>query len=630
MAAVMQLMSSAIVHRGPDANGFWTDETTGIALAHRRLSIIDLSPAGAQPMLSPSGRYVLVFNGEIYNHLQLRSQLEEQGGCWDWRGHSDTETLLAAVEAWGIEGALRRCVGMFAFGLWDKKSQSLSLARDRLGEKPLYYGWQNGVLLFSSELKSIAAHPAFEKKLNGAAIDLLLRHNYIPAPYSIWDGIYKLAAAQFITLSRGDRTADPKTYWSFRDIAERSNVERFHGGERDAVAHLDQVLREAVSLQMISDVPVGALLSGGVDSSMIVALMQNQSSRPVKTFSIGFKDARFNEAQHAKKISNFLGTDHTELIMDATDVLSMVPNLPDVFDEPFGDSSQLPTALVMSLAGRHVKVALSGDGGDEVFGGYNRYHVAPKLWHSVKYIPPRLRPLIGRAVRRVPTSWWNKPFFPAALSTRQSLGERMHKFGQRLEVVRSVDDAFLSLVTEWSADDKVTTHTKALYSLLDHPIHWPKVTNPVARMMAVDTLTYLPDDILVKVDRTAMSVSLETRAPFLDHRVVEFAWLMPVSYKIRAGATKIILKKALERYIPRAMFDRPKMGFGLPMDEWLRGPLREWASDLLSVESLKKSAVLSAEPISDMWKAHLGGNLNGGHRLWSVLTLQSWMRRQGL
>lgn len=623
-------MADRITHRGPDDSGVWVDADHGIALAFRRLSILDLSPAGHQPMLSASGRYVIVFNGEIYNYRALRQQLDAEGGAPEWRGHSDTEILLACVEAWGLERTLKASVGMFALVLWDRSQRSLSLARDRIGEKPLYYGWQNGALLFGSELKALTAHPAFERRVDRDALALLLRHNYIPAPYSIWKGISKLPPGTLLTLIEGQREDTPVAYWSFSEVAEagqRDPITLDSAGTTDA---LERVLREAVAGQMLADVPLGALLSGGVDSSTIVALMQAQSMTPIKTFSIGFHEKAFDESVHAAAVAHHLGTDHTELFMSSQRVLDAVPCLPSLYDEPFADSSQLPTALVMSLARQYVKVALSGDGGDEIFGGYNRYLVAPKVWNIMRLMPHRMRQQVGLLLTKVPVPWWDRfsrPF--TALLKQTQVGDKAHKLGNRLKHVRNEDEFYVSLVNEWSQAEDMVCGSVRRPTVISQYETWPILEESAHRMMAVDTLSYLPDDILVKVDRAAMAVSLETRAPFLDHRVVEFAWRLPLSMRIAAGQGKIALRQVLYRHVPRHLIDRPKMGFGIPLDAWLRGPLRDWADALLDEGRLRREGYFEPMEIRRVWEAHLHDNQSFGYRLWSVLMFQAWLEQQG-
>lgn len=630
LAALAQRMADRIGHRGPNDHGVWVDKAAGLALAHRRLSIVDLSAAGHQPMLSASGRFVLAYNGEIYNHLDLRRELEAAHAAPAWRGHSDTETLLACIEAWGVETTLKRSVGMFAFALWDRQARSLVLARDRAGEKPLYYGWQGDVFLFGSELKALRAHPAFNAGVDRGALALLLRHNYIPAPYSICQGIAKLPPGCWLQLAQGQRQAQPRPYWSLAEVAERGMADPFTGDDADAVDELARLLRKAVAGQQVADVPLGALLSGGIDSSLVTALMQAQSTRPVRTFTIGFEEKAYDEATHARAVAAHLGAAHTELRLSAKDALGLIPQLPAMYDEPFADSSQLPTHLVMKLARQHVTVALSGDGGDEFFGGYNRYFLGPQVWKRLGWMPAPLRHALGRAMTVVPAHTVNH--LAAPLSRRLGIaqpGDKAHKLGRRLRHVEGIDDMYVSLVTEWPDAGGMVVDGEIPPNLLDARGRWPKLQDPVARMMALDGLTYLPDDILVKVDRAAMAVSLETRAPFLDRDVMEFAWRLPMAMKLRDGKGKWILRQLLDRHVPRALIERPKMGFGIPLDQWLRGPLREWADDLIAEERLRRQGCLRPEAIIRTWQAHLRGDGSFGYRLWSVLMFQAWLDAQG-
>ena len=627
--SIAQAMADRIRHRGPDDEGVWVDSDAGFALAHRRLSILDLSPAGHQPMHSSSGRWVLAYNGEVYNHLVLRTQLEQAGAAPTRRGHSDTETLLACIEAWGIERTLQASVGMFAIALWDRNERALYLAHDRIGEKPLYYGWQGDTFLFGSELKALRAHPAFNAAIDRGALALLLRHNYIPAPYSIYQGIHKLPPGTWLRIEQGQRDAQPVAYWSLANVAEHGVANPFAGSDVEAVDALELHLGAAVRGQMVADVPLGALLSGGIDSSLITALMQANSSRPVRTFTIGFDEQTYDESTHARAVAAHLGTEHTELRLSANDALDLIPRLPAMYDEPFADSSQLPTHLVMKLARQHVTVALSGDAGDELFGGYNRYFLGPAAWRRIGWMPAPLRRTLGAGMTALPASMVNTLAGPLArrLGIAQP-GDKAHKLGRRLRHVRNMDDLFVSLVNEWPDAAGMVVDGSIPPNLLDDRARWPKLDDPVARMMALDGLTYLPDDILVKVDRAAMAVSLETRAPFLDRDVMEFAWSLPMAMKLRDGKGKWILRQLLYRHVPRTLIERPKMGFGIPLDQWLRGPLREWAGDLLAEDRLRREGYLRPEAITRTWQAHLRGEGSFGYRLWSVLMFQAWLEAQ--
>ena len=630
LVPVAQTMADRIAHRGPDDSGVWTDEQAGVALAHRRLSIVDLSAAGHQPMLSASGRYVLAYNGEVYNHLDLRAELQAVGSAPTWRGHSDTETLLACIEAWGVEVTLKRSVGMFAFALWDRQARTLVLARDRAGEKPLYYGWQGDTFLFGSELKALRAHPAFNASVDRGAVALLLRHNYIPAPYSIHQGIFKLPPGTWLEVASRGSDLQPQAYWSLAEVAERGTANPFSGSDAEAVDELARLLGKAVAGQQVADVPLGALLSGGIDSSLVTSLMQAQSTRRVRTFTIGFDEKAYDEATHARAVAAHLGTEHTELRLSANDALGLIPQLPSMYDEPFADSSQLPTHLVMKLARHHVTVALSGDAGDEFFGGYNRYFLGPTTWRRIGWMPASLRRALGSAMTAVPAHTVNH--LAAPLARRLGLaqpGDKAHKLGRRLRQLESIDDLYVSLVTEWPDSASMVVGGHIPPNLLEAREGWPSLQDPVARMMALDGLTYLPDDILTKVDRASMAVSLETRAPFLDRDVMEFAWRLPMHMKLRDGRGKWILRQLLDRYVPRALIERPKMGFGIPLDQWLRGPLRDWAGDLLSAERLEREGFLDASPIVTAWNAHQAGDASYGYRLWSVLMFQAWLDSQG-
>lgn len=631
--AVLRRMAGRITHRGPDATGLWVDGEPRVALGHNRLAILDLSAAGHQPMLSPGGRYVIVYNGEVYNHNELRHRLIRESVPINWRGHSDTETLLAAIEAWGIRTALERTVGMFAFALWDRQTRQLTLARDRLGEKPLYYGWQGEgserVFLFGSELKALAAHPAFRRDIDRQALTLYMRHSYVPAPHSIYTGIAKLLPGAFLTLSPGSKEASVERYWSGGEVAKEGARAQRQGSAEDYVDRLEGLLADAVRQQMISDVPLGAFLSGGVDSSTIAALMQAQSGLPVRTFSIGFHEEAYNEAEHAKAVARHLGTDHTELYVTADEAMSVVPHLPAIYDEPFADSSQIPTFLVSRLARRHVTVSLSGDAGDELFAGYNRYKMTAAHWRRLARIPRPLRAGFARGMASLSPGSWDRiasalaPVLPA--SSRMRLpGEKIIKAAGVLPS-RTAGELYETLVSIWTDPAAVLVgggEPAAGGAASDVDLSG---LSDIERMMALDMLTYLPDDILAKVDRAAMSVSLETRVPFLDHRVVEHAWAMPLDMKLRDGETKWALRQVLYRHVPRALIERPKMGFGVPIDDWLRGPLKAWAEDLLDEDRLRREGYFDPQPIRHAWAEHQSGRANRQHQLWAVLMFQAWL-----
>lgn len=623
--AMLERMGDAITHRGPDDKGVWLDVNAGVGLTHRRLSILDLSPTGHQPMASDSGRYVIAFNGEIYNHLDLRLKLGERA----WRGHSDTETLLAAFEIWGIEQTLQRTVGMFGIALWDRNTRILTLARDRLGEKPLYYGWQEGVFLFGSELKALKQHPSFAGEIDRNSLALYLSYCYIPTPRSIYRGIHKLTPGTFLQVGVDDRKLpEPVKFWSLKDVAERGQSEPFQGDDAEAVSALEGKLLDAVQLQQIADVPLGAFLSGGIDSSAIVALMQAQSTRPVRTFTIGFQEAGYNEAEHAKAVAHHLGTDHTELYVTSVEAQAVIPRLASLYDEPFADSSQIPTFLVSKMAREHVTVSLSGDAGDELFGGYNRYIWATKISQR----PKILRKMLAEGLTALSPSAWNSlcsamaPVLPKSM--RFALpGDKAHKLAGILGS-ESQEAIYHGLVSVWPASAGVVLGSGKPATLLDTPASWATLAEFEHRMMYLDAMSYLPDDILVKVDRAAMGVSLETRVPFLDHRVVEFAWQLPLSLKIRQGQGKWILRQVLYKYVPKELIERPKMGFGVPIDSWLRGPLRDWAEVLLNEARLKHEGFFDPAPIRQKWGEHLSGERNWHYQLWPVLMFQSWLEIQ--
>ena len=635
VVALLERMSRSIRHRGPDHSATWMDEAARVGLAHNRLAILDLSPAGNQPMTSATGRYVIAYNGEIYNHLAIRDELAGMNRAPSWRGHSDTETLLAAIDAWGIRGALERSVGMFAFGLWDKSERSLTLARDRLGEKPLYYGRQRvgGPFLFGSELKALAEHPQFRRDVDRGALTLLLRYNYIPAPFSIYQGIRKLPAGTILTLRDDAEEPAIEEYWSGAAVAEAGIADPLDIADEEAVSALEERLERAIGRQMISDVPLGAFLSGGLDSSTVVALMRKLSDRPVKTFTIGFNEVGFNEAEHAKAVARHLGTEHTELYVTAAEARSVIPKLPDIYDEPFADASQIPTHLVSALARQHVKVSLSGDGGDELFGGYNRYLLTSQLWGKISAFPRPLRAVAARAMTAVPSAAWTR-FGNAArgvlpqIAQVNRLGDKVHK-GAPLLHSGSVAELYGGMLSLWRDPEAVVIGANEPPSHATGASPSYSSLSEIERMMALDLLGYLPDDILVKVDRAAMAVSLETRVPFLDHEVVEFAWRLPFRQKIRGGQTKWILRQLLFRHVPKELIERPKMGFGVPLGEWLRGPLRSWAEALLDERRLRTEGYFRPEPIRRMWETHLKGLLDEQYRLWGILMFQSWLDANG-
>ncbi|QNI52881.1 asparagine synthase (glutamine-hydrolyzing) [Synechococcus sp. BIOS-E4-1] len=626
---LLHRMTNRIVNRGPDSAGYWHDSDAGIALGHRRLSVVDLSPAGAQPMHSACGRYVMAFNGEIYNHLELRELL----GNSLWRGHSDTETVLEAFSSWGIISTLQRCNGMYAIALWDKKERTLTLARDRIGEKPLYYGWQgqgaNSCFLFGSELNALKAHPSFSTVINRDALSLYMRHNYIASPHSIYQGIHKLTPGCFLTISLSLQEPDEISYWSLPLVAQHGVTQPFTGSDDSAIDTLESLLKDSVRQQMVADVDLGAFLSGGIDSSTVVALMQAQSNRPVKTFTIGFSEDAYNEAIYAKAVAKHLGTEHTELYVTPQQALDVIPKLPNLYNEPFADSSQIPTFLVSQLASQYVTVSLSGDAGDELFCGYGRYMFTRSLWDRIRILPLPFRKILEAGITGLSPAHLNILLAPLKLFKSYSLrkgnlGDRLHKAAGLL-ASPSLNSLYLDLVTHWVPNDLVLGANEPLTYLSGNNLALSGLDS-MQRMMALDTLSYLPDDILVKVDRAAMGVSLETRLPFLDQRVVEFAWQLPQDLKMRGGAGKWALRQVLNRYVPSELIDRPKMGFGVPLDDWLRGPLRDWAEDLLCESRMRQEGYLNPEPIQRKWAEHVSGTRNWHYHLWDVLMFQSWLR----
>jgi asparagine synthase (glutamine-hydrolysing) len=623
---ILRQMADAISHRGPDSDGFWADPSSGINLAHRRLAIIDLSPAGSQPMTSVSGRYILAFNGEIYNHLRMRSALEGEGKVTtEWRGHSDTETLLAAIEAWGLEATLQLASGMFALALWDRHTQTLTLARDRMGEKPLYYGWQgigkNAVFLFGSELSALRKHPSFDDEISRNSLALLMRHNCIGGNHSIYKNIQKLLPGSILTVSRHAKEPRIRAWWSSAEIASNSLANQFNGTPEQAVDGLHSLLSNAVGQQMASDVPLGAFLSGGVDSSTIVALMQAQSNKPVRTFSIGFHESGYNEAEYAKGVAKHLGTDHTELYVTPAEALAVIPKIPTLYSEPFADSSQIPTYLVSQLARPHVKVSLSGDAGDELFCGYTRYQMTERLWRFISRLPPALRNVIAGSITAVPLKSWDKlaPIVPL-----NRVGEKLYKGAAALKS-KSIGELHLGLSSHWENPADVVLNAVEPSTVLSTAGPNLASLGSAERMMLLDILSYLPDDILTKVDRAAMGVGLETRVPFLDERVVKFAWSLPLNYKLRNGVTKWPIRQVLYRHVPRKLIERPKMGFGVPIDTWLRGPLKNWAEALLDEGRLRREGYFNPAPIREKWEQHLSGKNNWQYQLWNVLMFQAWL-----
>lgn len=625
----LRAMMDAISHRGPDSQGLWIDQDVGVGLGHLRLAIVDLSPAGHQPMVSACDRYQIVYNGEIYNHTALRRDLEQAGHAPSWRGTSDTEVLLAGITAWGLEDTLARAEGMFAIALWDRKERSLTLARDRLGEKPLYFGWQGDVFLFGSELKALRAHPAFRGEVRRDALTAMLRHGHVPEDLTIYSGVQKLRPGEMAVLSKAQPNPRRRFYWDGGAVASMPKVPV--PTDKEAIDQLEALLLDAVGNQMMSDVPLGAFLSGGIDSSTIVGLMQHLSDRPVHTFSIGFHEARYNEAEFAKAIAQHLGTHHTELYVADTDLRDVIPALPAMYDEPFADSSQIPTHLVAKLAREHVTVALSGDGGDELFGGYDRYRQGAGFLKILRALPQPLRSLGAATIRSLPAAFLNtvmEPIRPTPQG-KEPNGQRLHRIANYARS-RNVDELHRKMVSVWRFPEAAVINGSNPPSILaDHLPPRGDLTD-IERMMQLDMLTYMPDDILTKVDRATMSVALESRAPLLDHRVAEFIWPLPLNMKIRDGKSKWLLRQVLYRHVPKDLIERPKMGFEVPIGLWLRGGLRDWAEALITPDRLKREGFLQHALIRRMWDQHQKGSHNWGLQLWNVLMFQAWLEEYSL
>ncbi|MDH4904311.1 asparagine synthase (glutamine-hydrolyzing) [Psychrobacter pocilloporae] len=604
----LRIMTKSISHRGPNSVGFWYDIYDEIALGHRRLAILDLTDSGHQPMLSDDDRYVMAFNGEIYNHLEIRQEIENSIPTIIWKGHSDTETLLKAIQVFGWEETLQKLVGMFAIALWDQQQKELTLARDRMGEKPLYWGWSGQTLLFGSELKALKAHPAFNAAIDRDALALLLRYNYIPAPYSIYGGIEKLLPGHFvkIKIDQAREEVSPISYWSLKETVEKGVSAPFTGSDAEAIDLLEHTIKQSLVGQMAADVPLGAFLSGGVDSSTVVALMQAESKQPIKTFAIGFDEPGYNEAEYAKAVAEHLGTEHTEFYVTAKDALEVVPLLSSIFCEPFADSSQIPTYLVSKMAKQHVTVALSGDAGDELFGGYNTYQLLPKIWKIVSPLPTPVRKLAAKLLSGLP------------------MPEKLLKLVEVLPVDNRAE--FYNLViSHWKNSEQLVIGAKKVPTALTDKSQWSNVDSFEEWMMSMDAQQYMVDDILVKVDRAAMANSLEVRVPMLDHRVVELAWQLPIDMKIRDKSGKWVLREVLYKYVPKELIERPKKGFSIPLAQWLRGPLREWAEPLLAEKRLTEEGYFYPDKIRKAWKEHLEGHKDNSSKLWSVLMFQSWL-----
>ena len=621
-------MADKLRHRGPDDGGVWADAEAGIAIGHRRLSVIDLSSDGHQPMHSAGGRFVIAFNGEIYNFGALRTELEQHG--YSFRGHSDTEVMVESISHWGLEEAVKRFVGMFAFALWDRRGQVLHLVRDRLGIKPLYYGWVGQMLLFGSELKGLRAHPAFRPGVNRDALALFLRHNYIPTPYTIYEGVHKLPAGTILSVSSKDSksTSVPVPYWSAREVVAQGANNPFVGSTDEAIEQLHTLLGEAVKLRMVADVPLGAFLSGGVDSSTVVALMQSHSDRPVSTFTIGFSESGYNEAENAKKVAHHLGTKHTELYITPKDAMAVIPRLPTIYDEPFSDSSQIPTFLVSELARRHVTVSLSGDGGDELFGGYQRYNLGRDIWGKIGWMPLPVRQVLAHALSAPPVRLVNLGLgWLSPLIDKYGHPGPMEDLSRKLsEIIAVASPAalYMRLMSHWKDPAAVVLDANELISPFSDGRNPDDLSTFSEQMMYWDTVTYLPDDILTKVDRASMSVSLEARVPLIDHRVVEFAWRLPLSMKFRDGHSKWVLRQVLDRYVPTELTGREKRGFGVPIGKWLREDLRDWAEELLDEGRLHREGFFQPQSIREKWTEHLKGTRDWHYHLWDVLMFQAW------
>ena len=632
MDGIISNMMHSMHHRGPDDQGSWVDARVGVALGHKRLSIMDRSVEGHQPMASECGHYILTFNGEIYNYQQLRDELDKDNANVSWRGHSDTEVLLASIVHWGLEDSIKRCIGMFAFALWDKKHNLLYLVRDRLGIKPLYYGWDDGFFIFGSELKPFCHHPDFKREIDRNSLALLLQHNYIPTPFSIYKNVYKLPPGTILTVStklgRVDKPSEPVKYWSFDEVVSQGLARPHSGSEEEISQGLENLLRDSVRLRMISDVPLGAFLSGGVDSSLVVALMQDLGDCPVQTFTIGFSESEYNEACEAKAVAQHLGTNHTELYISPNQAMEVIHKLPKLYDEPFADSSQIPMFLVSELTRKKVSVSLSGDGGDELFGGYNRYAWGQWAWSKIKRMPLWSRKLAANGIGCLSPRSWDKLFrnldflLPDSYKI-QSPGYKLQKLMEILDK-NSPEELYRGMISHWKEPAALVNGALATSDLVASGKQWENISNFRHKMMYMDTLFSLPDDILTKVDRASMGVSLEARVPLLDHRVVEYAWQISADMNFGEGTNKRLLRKILYKYVPPDLIERPKMGFSVPIDEWLRGPLRDWAENLLSEQRLLREGFFNPIPIRKKWKEHLLGKRNWQYSLWSILMFQSW------
>lgn len=619
-------MVGTLDHRGPDDEGLWVDAEAGIGLAHRRLAIVDLSPLGHQPMASADGRLMLSYNGEIYNHLELRVELDGEGRtpAGGWRGHSDTETLVEAISAWGLDTALERSVGMFALGLWDRRARTLSLARDRFGEKPLYYGWAGRDFVFASELKAIRAHPEFDATIDRRALAAFASRTNIPAPLSIYRNIWKLEPGCILTLADltmfgAPPAANIRRYWSYEQVV-RDGLEDPFETEAEGLTSLEASLAAAIDGQSVADVPVGAFLSGGIDSSIVTAFYQERSAQPVRTYTIGFDEAGYNEADDARAVARHLGTIHHEQIVTAAEARDVIPLLPGIYDEPFADSSQIPTFIVSRFARRDVTVALTGDGGDELFAGYNRHVSAPAMWNTIRHVPRPLRAAASATLGRLPASLWSAAANALPGRTAPNFGAKLHKALATAGHARDFHDIYDDFLDEWAGEESpVIGGGDGL-----HPAK-PAIADPTVATMVRDATGYLPDDILTKVDRASMAVSLETRVPFLDHRVATVAARIPLAMKVQGGKGKQILRKALFARAPQSLFDRPKAGFAVPVGQWIKQPLRDWAEELLSERRLETEGWFDPSIIRARWADHLSGRRDSTAAIWSILMFQAWL-----
>jgi asparagine synthase (glutamine-hydrolysing) len=627
--SMVSSMSVVLTNRGPDDHGVWSDETSGVALGHRRLSIIDLSEHGHQPMHSACGRFITVFNGEIYNFRELSKILVEAGHIF--RGHSDTEVLLAAITEWGIEKAVQRFNGMFAIAVWDKKERVLHLVRDRMGEKPLYYGWVGDVFLFGSELKALHAYENFKPTVNRDALALYFRYRYVPYPYSIYEGIYKLTPGSILTVhpEKPGELPEPIAYWSLQELVEKGVAEPFSNNESDIISNFEQLLGDAVEMRMVSDVPLGAFLSGGIDSSTIVALMQSRSNRPVETFSIGFNEADYDEAIYAKAVAKHLGTSHTELYVTAKEAMDVIPLLAQMYDEPFADSSQIPTHLLAQMARKHVTVALSGDAGDELFAGYWRHFMATRIWDNAQKYPEFMRRFCAGSITSISPGSWDRmrqsiDFLLPEKLRNFAVGDRAYKMASIIGS-KNETEMYRALVSDWFEPENLVLKSKEPQLDSMDESGSLQLADFRNKMMFLDSMNYLPGDILTKVDRATMAVSLEARVPFLDPKVIEFSCRVPMDMKVRNGKGKWILRQLLSRYVPDSLVNRPKMGFGVPIDSWLRGPLRGWAEDLLDEQKLIEQGYLNPMLVQQTWKEHISGKRNWQNQLWDVLMFQAWL-----